>query len=311
LKKEETVRIVCGASQMAGTNEIQLLPHGLVKRKNVDFISDAQARKEMIEHFNSEKNDVVVDYEHQTLKDVQAPAAGWIKELIDKGKDGLWARVEWTQKAQEYIASKEYRYLSPVVLARKSDRRAVLLHSVALTNKPAIDGMEPLANKDEEGNGNMDLLKQLTALLKLPDTATEQDVIDAVTKLTEAGSKVALKDYIPMDAYTALVNKNKELEGLLVENKKQEIKGVVELALKEGKVTPAMKEWAEMYAMKDPDGFNAFMKNAPAVVPLNKVPDANDKRKVAVGESQLVVNKMLGITNEDFNKYGGVEDGVK
>ena len=35
-----------------------------------------------------------------------------------------------------------FRYLSPVLLIRKSDRRAVGLHSAAVTTKPAIPRME-------------------------------------------------------------------------------------------------------------------------------------------------------------------------
>ena len=41
--------------------------------------------------------DLVVDYEHQTLKGVEAPAAGWVKEL--KLEDGnIVAVVEWTPR---------------------------------------------------------------------------------------------------------------------------------------------------------------------------------------------------------------------
>ena len=60
---------------------------------------------------------MVVDYEHQTLSDREAPAAGWIKKidgLAIKAKDGLWAIAEWTEKARQYIQNKEYRYFSPV-----------------------------------------------------------------------------------------------------------------------------------------------------------------------------------------------------
>ncbi len=45
-------------------------------------------------------NDGVVDYEHQTLKGSEAPAAGWVKQLVNRGKDGLWGAVEWTAKAR-------------------------------------------------------------------------------------------------------------------------------------------------------------------------------------------------------------------
>ena len=45
---------------------------------------------------NSDKLDLVIDYEHQTLfadkNGAPAPAAGWIKQLINKGKDGYGAK---------------------------------------------------------------------------------------------------------------------------------------------------------------------------------------------------------------------------
>jgi len=69
----------------------------------------------------------------------------WIKELVLKN-DGIFAKVEWTKKARDYLQNREYRYLSPVVLVRKKDHKASQLHSVALTNTPAINGMMPIVN---------------------------------------------------------------------------------------------------------------------------------------------------------------------
>ena len=58
---------------------------------------------------------------------------------------GLLGQVKWNPKAQEIIRNGEYKYLSPAVEVRQSDRRAVALHSAALTNLPAIPRMEALA----------------------------------------------------------------------------------------------------------------------------------------------------------------------
>ncbi|MCK5601885.1 hypothetical protein KAR91_08455 [Candidatus Pacearchaeota archaeon] len=110
------------------------------------FLADDEAFNLIIADFADISNDMVIDYEHSTLSGNQAPAAGWIKNLVKAGCD-LWAVVEWTDKAKAYIAAKEYRYFSPVVLKRKSDNRAVAIHSVALTNSPNIKGLEPLVNK--------------------------------------------------------------------------------------------------------------------------------------------------------------------
>lgn len=124
---------------------IRVLPLGYVSSEKGDFIVDAESFDMMKTYMEHRAIDIVIDYEHQTLRDMQAPAGGWIKNLFLKN-DGIFAKVEWTQKAKEYLKNKEYRYLSPVVLVRKSDRKVSQLHSVALTNTPAINGMIPITN---------------------------------------------------------------------------------------------------------------------------------------------------------------------
>ena len=102
---------------------------------------------QIINHFEGRSNDIVIDYEHQTLKSVEAPAAGWIKKLINRGEQGLWAAVEWTEKAAKYLANREYRYFSPVFMVRKSDRKVVQVTNAALTNSPQINHLTPIIAK--------------------------------------------------------------------------------------------------------------------------------------------------------------------
>lgn len=125
--------------------EIKILPLGRVHSQKGDFTVDGESFDLIRKQFKDRKLDLVIDYEHQTLSDVQAPAGGWIKDLY-KGEDAIIAKVEWTARAAEYLKNKEYRYLSPVVLVRKRDQKAAAIHSVALTNTPAIDGMFALVN---------------------------------------------------------------------------------------------------------------------------------------------------------------------
>ena len=58
-----------------------------------------------------------IDYDHAidlaAPKGLPAPAAGWFKGLQARA-DGIWALVEWTERAAAMIRAKEYRYLSPV-----------------------------------------------------------------------------------------------------------------------------------------------------------------------------------------------------
>lgn len=177
--------------------EIKILPLGKVHSQKGDFNVDDESFDLIRKQFKERNLDLVIDYEHQTLADVQAPAGGWIKDLY-KGEDAILAKVEWTPKAAEYLKNREYRYLSPVVLVRKRDQKATAIHSVALTNTPAIDGMFALVNSLDiedisEGGNTMDL-KELAKTLGLPETATEEEIKKAVGDAAKAAEKLKEMD---------------------------------------------------------------------------------------------------------------------
>lgn len=177
--------------------EIKLLPFGRVHSQKGDFNVDDESFELILKQFRERKLDLVIDYEHQTLADVQAPASGWIKDLY-KGEDAIIAKVEWTAKAAQYLKNREYRYLSPVVMVRKGDQKATEIHSAALTNKPAIDGMFALVNsldiKDiSEGGEAMDL-KEIAKTLGLPETASEEEIRKAVGDAAKAAERLKEMD---------------------------------------------------------------------------------------------------------------------
>lgn len=342
LKKRQKVYI-CRAqpTDIEGVpEEIKILPRGMVHSQKGDFLVDEKSFQMMKKEFEERKLDKVVDYEHQTLMDVQAPAAGWIKEL-KLTTDAVVAVVDWNSKAQEYLKNKEYRYLSPVVRVRPSDNRAFLLHSVALTNTPAIDGMfsiNKLSDEYEEYEEEKEMdLKQIAQLLGLPEDADEEAVKAAIETLTgslkelkelkESGTPGAApvvckllgikEDAKPEDvsaAIMALKADSKETvlkeEYLALKERldKQDSEKVVEIALKEGKLTADMREWALEYALKDSKGFNAFIEKAPQVVPMGQLISGGDKKKDTHRESTLTVCKSLGISKEDLEKYGKDEE---
>ena len=111
-------------------------------------------------------------------------------------EDGhIKARVEWTIPAKQYLENKEYRYLSPVITVRKSDNKATGLHSLALTNTPAIAGMTPIVNSStfQGGETNMnELIKKLAAALGLGEDADEEQILTALSACVEENK--ALKE---------------------------------------------------------------------------------------------------------------------
>ena len=92
----------------------------------------------------------VIDYEHQTLNKATngqpAPAAGWFKGLEWREGQGLFmVQIEWTERARAMISGSEYRYLSPVFGFDSQTGAVTYIHSVALTNDPALIGLADLA----------------------------------------------------------------------------------------------------------------------------------------------------------------------
>ena len=167
--------------------EFQILPEGKIELDGLKpvYLNDAGAER-IIKTFKARGNDMVIDYEHQTLDDVQAPAAGWIKQLSWRGKEGLWAAVEWTQRAKDYLESREYRYFSPVI-GSTMDGLVVWIHNAALTNSPKINNLKPIMAKLKmiSGQNNEEdiMFEKLKKLLGLPTEAGEDKVPEAVEAL--------------------------------------------------------------------------------------------------------------------------------
>lgn len=91
-----------------------------------------------------------VDYEHASLYPTgePTPAAGYVQKL-ERRADGLWALVEFTERAATMIKAGEYRFCSGVFAFERRDRQTgdvipCMLDSIALTNRPFIDGQEPI-----------------------------------------------------------------------------------------------------------------------------------------------------------------------
>lgn len=344
---DEDELVVCsgGMVDVGGIpEEVKILPLGHVHSQKGDFNVDDESVDLIQKQFRKRNLDLVIDYEHQTLKDVQAPAGGWIEDIY-KGDDAIIAKVRWTEKAKEYLKNREYRYLSPVVLVRKKDRKAAVIHSVALTNTPAIDGMFALVNsvdvttniENDEEDRQMDL-KKMAALLGLPETATEEDVEKALKVLTEAkdsaeadksdGEKTdgkSTEETVPVansiilsllgleadagteDVATAIMSLkmgagDEETLALKKELKERSAENLVQMALKEGKITSAQKEWAKTYALSDKEGFKAFVDKAPVVVSQGKM-ELEDAPADGRQDYDMEILKNCGISKEDAEKY--------
>lgn len=233
-------------------DRVLLAPWGNVESTGGSFVVDEESVELVKAAFADHATDTPIDYEHQTLggsyasPNGQAPAAGWIKSIEAEPGVGLVASIEWTEQAKQMLAAKEYRYLSPVALIRKRDRKLIGIHSAALTNKPAIKGMQPIVNRDETGRGG-DLTRD-----------------DAVEPLVVLREELAL----PGDACAkdVLLAASRRLNDLRKEASRVHVDQRVLEAMREGKLVEAQRSWAEALIAHDERLFDEWLRTAPVVV---------------------------------------------
>lgn len=316
-------------------NEIKILPVGKVHSEKGDFVVDKESFQLMKAEMKRRGIDIVIDYEHQTLSNVQAPASGWIKEL-EYTPEAIVAKVEWTPKAKEYLKNREYRYLSPVIQVRKSDSKAAILHSLALTNTPAINGMFTIINsvdfdnKNDDAGGKEMNLQKIRELLGLPTDASEEQIMAALEKaLAKKGKEPEENELVANKVILGLLElpensktedvtskimslkagktqKDKEMEDMMNRLKERDADDAVMLAMKAGKITAAQKDWAKEYALKDRKGFDSFVEKSPAVVPVGKLQLSDAPKKSMEVESFVL--KATGMSKDDIEKYADKED---
>jgi phage I-like protein len=320
---------------------IRVLPRGAVELSDhrEPFMVDEVSLRSMAADFRSRGVDLVIDYEHQSLQGERAPAAGWIKELEARG-DGLWARVDWTQQARDYLEKKEYRYFSPVLRLDPETRRPVALMHMGLTNVPAIKHLPPLvarwggaatpgalrpggpavkarAAKMDSVKEKAKMVEQLKRLMGLEPEVEEETVCgkameafrDLASTLNLPGEVSVAQMKGAMEALKAgasrLVKAEEALEALKGRLASETADRLVEEAMKAGKVSPAQHGWALEYCRRDPEGFQTYADRAPKLVPLGEElqlrrDEHQDDRGLLPEE--LAVCRSLNVSPEDYLK---------
>ncbi|EPG7298509.1 TPA: phage protease [Klebsiella pneumoniae] len=173
---------------------------------------DGEIAAQLIARVRQLNQDVLIDYEHQTLNAAKngqkAPAAGWFNadEMQWRDGAGLFIHPRWTRRAQEHIDALEYRFLSAVFPYNLAGR-PLELRMAALTNDPGVTGMEALAalaaekfpthNRPQEDTVP-EYLKQLLTRLGV-------NVADGVTQIDDATGQAALSALDALQANAARV----------------------------------------------------------------------------------------------------------
>lgn len=280
----------------------------------------------MVEAFNAGARDVVLDYEHQTLKNEIAPAAGWI-EGIEAADDGVRAKVRgWTEKAKKLIADWEYRYISPVVETLKGGGKR--LHSVALTNHPALHGIPALVASDEDDNDEDPEIqtpkKEAPVMEKFQKLATalgvtlgadidEAGAIEALAAGAEALAAAKSQSETKVEAMSDYDAAKAELEAIKAANAKLAAESAVAKVKAEGKLPDSMIDWATQMALTDMAQFEGWAKVAPKVkadAPTTKVdagvgsPDPKALEGViALSDGDKEIFRKMGLTPEAAEEF--------
>jgi phage I-like protein len=269
-------------------NRVVVAPWGRVRSSAGAFVVDEESGRLVVEAFAAHGTDLPIDYEHQTLggeyasPDGTAPAAGWITQLEAVPNEGIVATVNWTDEAWRMIAAKEYRYLSPVALIRRSDRKLIGLHSAALTNKPAIAEMTALVNR----------------------TGAASESID--TELAALRERLAIESDSGVEA--VLKSARERIDALEADSARRDAESAVAAAMSVGKLTEAQRAWALETALQHRELFDAWLETAPVVVAMGRTRGPAEGSSKAASETAVAAAAraeyrasatLQGITSEE------------
>ncbi len=181
-------------------------PHDVTNRK---WLMDATAFAALKANTPHQNGDLVIDYEHQTLNVEKNgkpnPAAGFfhISDVQYREGQGLFIKPTFTDNAQAHLTAKEYKYFSLVFGYDTTTGRPSYIHSGALTNRPGVDGMVPLAALSAELGTQFK--PRLNTKTQQKDIPVNKTLIALLAKLgIEIGADTEITDAQAQAALTAL-----------------------------------------------------------------------------------------------------------
>ena len=268
-----------------------------------------------------------------------APARGWIVEMQARA-DGIWGRVEWTNRGAALVASKAYRGISPVIMADTGKKIASILRA-SLVNKPNLLGMATLHQSQDTA---MNFRDKLVEMLGLAATASDDEIMTALTKkvkgaadapamqsaVTDMTALLGLPEGTGPDALVAAVKtlhasgSDDTKDGLIVELQASVTAMATELkALKDGQsasasedfyksalaekragVGPASKAHLISLHQADPVAAVAFVNAMPRLgdTATTLQPPAPKEGEVHLNAAQKAVAAQLGMSEADYAK---------
>ena len=227
----------------------------------------------------------------------RAEAAGWVKgSSLRAEADGIHLTVDWTDEAKAALAARKYRYISPDFRFAKASGEVTRIVRAGLTNSPALD-LPALAHLRSGATPGEEMAKTLTfsaasmvalaaALAIKPDELDETKALAAITDLAKAKPDTAAlaairselelnadadeavaiaairglgkatapdpSKFVPKEGYDQLAARLSTIE-------EARVLASVDQAVADGKITPAMKDWATKLGKSDEPALAAFI----------------------------------------------------
>lgn len=343
-----TVAVVTGAEiQLFPAGDFRAIDGRPEKVRSWRMTAADAAR--VVAEANQRTTPYLIDYEHQSLMAADngqpAPAAGWFKRLEWREGRGLFAvDVEWTERAKGFILAGEYRFISPVFSFDRQSGAVQRLMSAGLTNTPALDGLAAVVaaaslrlNSSSHKEPVVSYAK-IAAVLGLLADAGEEKILEGVAALKAAAAKPDPAQYVPVATMKAVQDElaalkataakpdltqhapvaalkalQDELAALKQQQISSEVNALVEQGVKDGKLLPAMKEWAVSMGQQNVAALKQYLDASPPIAALTAT-QTKGKAPAAAGngltEEEVAVCRAMGVTPDAFKKTrdaGGVQ----
>lgn len=349
----------CSFDLNATSTRLVLVPEGTfsgVDGRPFDaphWILTPERGEQIVAALNQRAVDMVIDYEHATLKAQEtgepAPASGWLKAAsfsYIKGVGICSTNFKWLDKAKDHIEKEEYKYLSPVLFYTKNTGEVIGLHSVALTNTPNLDNLpeaqlaalaqDYFTQNSPQDSEMEELLDQLRWMLNLPLSATAEeilaelnklsaqikekigvavaangqnlfDALNAIDQLKVAANSQATVDptqFVPMSVYQEAVNQAGAAEAA---QKSKEIDDLIVAACSDGRLTGQVTiAWMKDQAKTNPDFVKAHLESLPKIAALTQRQTeqvnlaANHQQQPVVDDIATSIATQLGLDPADL-----------
>lgn len=269
--------------------------------------------------FAANAAELPIDFEHATqIKSAageRADAVGWIEALEDRA-GSIWGRVAWNAEGAAAVASRAYRYLSPVFRFDPATKAILAMVSAGLTNNPNLH-LAALNAAQEETTDPMD--KTVLEALGLKPEATVAEAVVAIGSL-KAARDTALNSaqhpdpekFVPKADHQLALNRISTFETADKARAEAEIVAAVDAAVAAGKIAPASKDYhlASCRAEGGLDRFRGMIAAAPAITAASGADRKDPPAGQAAGlnAEELAMCRAFNMTPEDFAKTKSAQE---